>query len=122
MSNNLRRLLYLAAKEAEKSNFYRSRLGAIVLSKGKIISRGHNSHKAHGRLTSRYGFKGGKHAETSAMLKACVGDTLIVARLLRNEDLGCSKPCEKCLAMAKDFGIKKIIFSDHDGSAKELSL
>lgn len=112
----------MATKEAKKSNFYRSRLGALVLKKGKIISRGNNSHRGHGRLTLKYGFKGGVHAETAAMLKACAGDTLIVARILRSEEPGCSKPCEKCIAMAKDFGIKKIIFSDIDGSIKEMRL
>ncbi len=121
-SLSMQRWSNLASKAAEKSDFDRSRLGALILNKGKIVSTGHNSHRKHGRLTRLYGFKGGCHAETAAMLRANAGDTIVVVRLLKDGNLTCSKPCERCMAMAKDFGIKKIIFSDWNGALQELKL
>lgn len=73
-------------------------------------------------MTRDYGFRGGKHAECDAMLRASTGDVLVVVRIHKNGKLSCSKPCEKCLKVAKEFGIKKIIYTDWDSSVCEMKI
>lgn len=50
------------------------------------------------------------------------GDTLIVTRISKKGEYSCSKPCEKCLRAAKDYGIKKIYYTDWDASIQEIKL
>lgn len=53
------------------------------------------------------------HAECDALLRGgFIGDTLVVARLLKNGQLGCSRPCDKCMEYIKNSNIKKIIYMD----------
>jgi deoxycytidylate deaminase len=111
----------IARQEAKKSS-YTFRLGAVVLRKGKIVGKGYNKVKTHPRLFKEYGYFS-IHAECDALLKAASngnGDTIIVVRIIKNGKYSCSKPCEKCLAFIKEYGIKKIIYSDWDGLIKEM--
>lgn len=117
----------MARKEAEKSNFTRSkgcatRIGALVLNKSKIISKGFNQRKTHPRLKSfgpDYMFL---HAETCALfsIDKGQGDTIVVVRIKGDGSFSCSKPCENCLSFIKEHGIKRIIFTDWCGSVKEM--
>lgn len=87
-----------------------------------MIARGFNSNKTHAGATNKYGYRGGKHAECDALMRAALGDVLVVVRIRADGKLTCSKPCHRCLKMAKEFGIKKIVFSDWDSSIKEMKL
>ena len=86
------------------------------------MSKGFNSNKTHARMTRDHGYKGGKHAECDAILRASTGDVLVVVRIRKDGKLSCSKPCARCIKVAKEFGIKKIIFTDWDASVQEMKL
>lgn len=119
---NTRCCFYRAIREAKKSDFHAYKLGALVLNKCRIISKGFNSNKGHGRMIRDHGYRGGKHAECDAIMRASSGDTLVVVRIRKDGKLSCSKPCEKCLKLAKEFGIKKIIYTDWDSSVCEMRI
>jgi deoxycytidylate deaminase len=117
----------LARKEAEKSSFRLSkgcltRLGALVLSKSKIISKGFNQRKTHPKLKSLEPNYVYLHAETCALFATEIGrgDTLVVVRIKSDGSFSCSKPCEHCLSFIKEYGIKRIVFTDWNGSVKEM--
>lgn len=111
-----------AIKEAKKSKF-RYRLGAIAISNGQIVARAFNQRNNHPFLFRRYGFHS-IHAEAAAVLKSkhYNPDTLIVVRILRNNNLTCSYPCKKCQQIIKDFGFKKVIYIDWNGKTQELKI
>jgi deoxycytidylate deaminase len=86
------------------------------------MSRGFNTNKTHARMIREHGYMGGTHAECDALMRASKGDVLIVVRLHKSGKLSCSKPCKRCLKMAKEFGIKRIFFTDWDSSIQEIKL
>jgi len=113
------RWLLVAIKEAKKSDFIftngaRFRLGAVVLNKGKITGRGHNVKKTHARMNKDFGYVT-VHAEALALMRANCGDQLLVVRLLKNNDLGCSKPCAKCMKYIRQRNIKEIFYINWGG-------
>lgn len=50
------------------------------------------------------------------------GDTLIVVRVISDGKMACSKPCDKCLLFAKEYGIKKIIFVNEQGEVDQMRI
>ena len=107
-----------AVEEARKST-YRKRLGAVVFSKNKVVGRGHNKLKTHPKL-SKMGYYT-IHAECDALMRASGGDTLVV-HIFKNGNLACSKPCERCMVMAKSYNIKRVIYVDWNGSVQEMRI
>jgi len=98
---------------------------ATALSKqGKVLGTATNQyHKSH-PLAKLYSIKAGLsdqrvyiHAELGAILRA--GDskvhTMLVQRFHNNGALANAKPCKSCQLMLKDFGVKKIVYTDEDG-------
>lgn len=100
-----------AKKESEKSVFPRFKVGAVLVRKGKVISRGHNRNKFD-RLWGS-GFSKTVHAESSAIRDALnrvndlSGCTIYIYR--RNGLL--SRPCDCCMNHLISLGIRKIVFS-----------
>lgn len=120
---------HFAIREAEKSKFIRNhrtliRLGAVVLKKNRLIGKGFNQRKTHPYLKKLFGEKCCLHAEYSALLNTnkTQGDTIVVVRILPNGVLSCSKPCECCIELIKEFNIRKVVYIDWDGLPKELRL
>jgi deoxycytidylate deaminase len=116
----MKKYLKTAIEQAKKST-YGYQLGAVVLKKNKIVGKGFNKLKTHRMLKERYGYYS-IHSECAAILDGARGDTLVVVRIMKSGKLSCAKPCEKCVAFAKDFGIKKIIYSDWDASLQTIKL
>lgn len=113
----LDRFLSGAGKEARKSD-RKQKHGAIVLRRNKPIAYGHNKTKTHPRV-DKYGHYC-IHAECDALMKEASGDTLLVVRIMKNGTFSCSKPCARCLEFIKDYGIKKVFYTDWCGSIQEL--
>jgi deoxycytidylate deaminase len=84
------------------------------------VSKGRNILKTHPSLAKRGYYS--THAECMALMKANEGDTLIVVRIHKDGAFSCSKPCERCLILAKEYGIKRIFYTDWDASLKEIVL
>jgi deoxycytidylate deaminase len=94
-----------------KSKF---RLGAILVHKNNIISVGTNSYKTHPLMAARTEWPY-LHAEQHAIIRAgvdnCEGLDLYIARVLKNNKLALSKPCNVCSKLIRDVGIKNVYYS-----------
>lgn len=95
-------------REAKKSNHI-YKLGAIVVSKNKIVGRGYNF------ALREYNYKGeSTHAEVCAMQNTNAwqveGADLYVARISGSGELKTSKPCHLCMKRMKKMGIKTVWF------------
>lgn len=115
----LEKAKFQAAKSLNKNKH-----GAIIFKENQIISTGYN--KMINLLSlKRYGYSRGTiHAESDAMLKCrffCKGLNILVVREGKTR-LKNSKPCSGCLAMMKEFGIDRVIFSDKDGELVDMEL
>jgi tRNA(Arg) A34 adenosine deaminase TadA len=117
----MKKVIHHAIKAANKSSF-KHRMGAIILHKGKIISRGFNQgNKTHpnGPSDRYYSLHAEIHAISLAKNK---GDTLIVVRVKKDGKLALSKPCSGCMEAIKAAGIKCIIYTDNKSDIQILEL
>lgn len=100
----------IAKKEAEKSRG-KFKLGAVILRKGKILSKGYNKIKTHPTFGSKV-YKN-LHAEGAALYNAyhrglnVKGCTMVVYR----KNFTTSKPCSDCLKLLKAAGIKTVYYT-----------
>ena len=126
-------LFKVASTVAGLSNHQKSRLGAIVYNKHKIISSGYNSSTEVDRVQAeldiaRYNcYCPGKiHAETSALLPFIKrnidirGAELYVSRLKKDNSHGMARPCPSCMRLIRKCGIKRIHYTTDDGFATEV--
>lgn len=105
----------LAVKEAKKST-YDQRVGAVVIKKKVILSKGHNySHKSIKNFHPRFQrWKNSVHAEVDCIIKArrdLAGAVMYVIRIGKNGKFRNSKPCDRCLTYLHHVGIKKVYYS-----------
>ena len=105
----------VAIKEAKKSK-YEQRVGATIVKRKSIISRGHNySHKSAKKLHPKFQkWPNSVHAEVDCIIKArqdLTGTTMYVVRINNHNQLMNSKPCEHCFMYIKHVGIKKVYYS-----------
>ena len=128
ISNKSFSFINAAIKEAEKSSIIQKH-GCVIVTSGKIISRGYNNH----RNQSKDGFLKNSctcHAEISAIRnfykfkkydnykfikKNIKNGTIYVVRINNNGNLCSSAPCINCYNIISKVGIKKIVYSDIDG-------
>lgn len=105
-----------ALREATKSS-YKISVGAVLVHRNKIVSRGYNVVYSTGRKNMD-----SLHAEVAAIKKADKnkhkGGTIIVGRRNRRGELALAKPCKYCEAYMKKMGIKKVWYSSDDGWMK----
>lgn len=63
------------------------------------------------------------HAEIDALLKADTeSDTVVVARFRADGSLGCSKPCNYCMAFMKEKNVKTCFYSTKNQTFKRLEI
>lgn len=117
--------LSLAIKHAKKNPIKaRGRTSmprlAAVLTDGFSTVVGYNSYKTH-PLQARFGTDEHKihiHAEIAAIRKGSARRirfkdfTLYVARVLADGTVANSRPCTGCLAAIKEFGVKKVFYTE----------
>lgn len=133
------RMFYQAKVEATKSTFDRFHVGAVMAYKGHIIGRGHNSSKTH-PMQQEYDIRyrdfnnhaNGEfirhsiHAEVACLnsISYVVGRDvnwskvkIYVYRMAPGKKLGygLAKPCPACMAALRDYGIRKVYYTDDDG-------
>ena len=89
------------------------RLGAVLVHKNSIVSVGTNSYKTHPLMAPRTEWPF-LHAEQRAIVRAgvdnCEGLDLYIARVLKNNNLALSKPCDVCTELIKEVGIKNVYY------------
>jgi len=115
---------FIAIKAALDMKLSRFKHGAIIYDKnGKVLSVGRNIPHYRPGL-KKYGYKNLLlHAESDAILKCnpedLKGSNLLVIRTGKNK-LCNSKPCEHCLSMILQCGIKHVYYSNVDGKIERL--
>ena len=114
-----------ALKQAAKSEFQKTRHGAIVSRGRRILSRGTNSNRYTSIPIDRK-FDNSVHAEQSAIgdllshrrHEDLVGATIYVARIGKAGEQRMSKPCPMCEDLIRTVGIKKVIYTTMDGTVE----
>lgn len=99
------RLAYLERKESE----CKIKVGAVIVN-SKPIAVGHNTYRTH-PITAK---KWTTHAEVKALLQAGTaseGHDLYVYRELRNGTPAMARPCDRCLELIIESGIKNIYYT-----------
>lgn len=116
-----------AAKQISlQSTFTRAHVGCVVVYKHKIISYGCNSTKTHTvqKIYNQVRFCGDTkhtlHAETDAILSVrnlnlCWDKAdLYIYRQDKSGHMAMAKPCDSCMKMIQNFGIRKIYYTTVD--------
>jgi deoxycytidylate deaminase len=114
------------------------RIGAAVYSSGNLLSIGFNTYNkttpaSAGKIGSAGNiFTGNFHAEVSAIIKRKHYENprnliIYVSRTIYNShgkeiDNACSMPCNNCLALIKQAGIRRIRYYDQNGEAQEMKI
>ena len=103
---------------------YAFRHGAVLFDRsGKILSAKSNSLKTHPKLAkfTDYPYL---HAESACILghgmDNCEGLSLLVLRVLKNDQVSLSKPCVICQRVIEDAGLKSVYYTDVNGMVKRL--
>lgn len=115
-----------ATHASQKTNGYRYKHGAVIFDKLDIISIGYNKQK-HTSTLYKYGYKRcWLHAESDAILSySRILDlhrySILVIRKSKTK-LSSSKPCESCMALIREVGIRTVYYSDKDGFIKKMKI
>ena len=118
-----RPMMELAVQTAN-SSLSRKKVGAVLLNKGRVVSKGVNqdtkSHPLQARLADMVGLseKIYLHAEISALVRCRSDvDTIIVARLGGHggDELRNARPCPICSLALKEAGIEHVYYTTDEG-------
>lgn len=132
MTNKQKRFFNIAREVSLLSDFKKARIGAVVVDGNRIISTGCNSTKTS-PVQDKYNkyrhFDDGAycipkvHAEIAALSPLLNNNSinwskteLYIYREHKDGGISCAKPCEACSALIRDLGIKRIYYTDWDGS------
>lgn len=103
---------------------YAFRHGAVLFDRsGKILSAKSNSLKTHPKLVkfTDYPYL---HAESACIIghgmDNCDGLSLLVLRVLKNDQVSLSKPCVICQRVIEDAGLNSVYYTDVNGMVKRL--
>ena len=110
-----------AIRQAEKSQFTRARVGAVIVRGGRILGVGSNRVRYyHQQRTHPHRHIQSLHAEIAAILDVrnpsqLKGSTMFVARIKKDGSLALAKPCAYCQRVINNFGIKRVVFTTDTG-------
>ena len=123
---------YSVAKAVSKTSTYgKILIGAIIVYKREIISVGANCRKTHPLQMPYDRYRDSSvdwchhylHAEMNAIIHAdkeyLPNSDIYIFREDRNGKIANCRPCEACMNMIKDVGIKKIYYTTRDGFCVE---
>ena len=121
---NLPKILKVAREASLKSKHIAHRLGCVITdSKGRIYAKGYNSmEKTHPSSATMFRTL---HAEAATILSIrhktdFTKLQLFVYREYFDGKPALSKPCEHCLQLIKNYGIKVIWYTTSNGLVKEV--
>lgn len=98
---------------------------AILFRDGTPIKFGTNSEKTHPiayREFSDGSYAASMHAEMDVLRYAKRGDSMLVARFLKNGNTTMAKPCKFCLKIIKKVGLNSVKHTDWNGEWREVDL
>lgn len=96
-------------------------MGCVIVKSGRIVSSGYNSVGCHNSSSYRK-CNNSIHAEQAAIGKLVgnpdllFGAYLYISRISRRGNLLLARPCPFCMRLIKAVGIKKVFYSDSNGS------
>ena len=127
----IKKYLNFAIDISKQSTVQQARLGAVLVSHNKVVNASPNLEKTHpmqAHLNKLRGFdpmssgtRNTLHAEIATLLKSRDLDIewnksmLFIARLKKNADLGLARPCNACMGLIKQYGIKNIYYTTDNG-------
>lgn len=131
-NNRIQHYLKLAKSACYYSDNRRTRLGCVIVYKGKILSVGYNLQDKTNPLQKKFnqyrefdpnasGCKNSIHAECHALLKIKDLDidwrksNVFVWRIKKDGTRGMARPCPACEAMLKNQGISRVYYSTDNG-------
>lgn len=104
----------IAKRLSKHSDYETHRLGAVIVYGNKILGMGFNKRKTHPRSKTRFQ---NCHAELCAILNAredLSNSELYVYREHQNGSVAMSRPCQACMTVISEAGIKKIHYTDYN--------
>ena len=114
-----------ALEEAESSDYFPYRVGAVIFKGSRIFGSGKNDVRSSQAIPNKYkNFKEALHAEQAAFINVknngneeCLkGSSILVIRQNFNTGtLSMGRPCDMCHAMLKKFGIRWMYYTDRKG-------
>lgn len=126
------KFLNIAKNQSEISKFYKFKIGAVLVIKGRIITRGYNSTKSH-PLQKRYNIERLNvnnnaphylHAEMDVLNKAKGIDLknaeLFIYHINSLGEQKMARPCAACMKAIKEHEVGIIHYSTPDGFATEI--
>jgi len=121
---NITKFIEAARKESEKSRSPEYWVGAVIVSGGQIVGRGHNRLSAKmERWEKRFKIKlWSLHAEMDALLgcDCYIGATIFVSgRKAKNGNKFCCKPCSKCWRILEYAKIRDVYYDTPEGIVYE---
>lgn len=137
ITNTIYKMFLVARRESLESDYTKTRhkLGCVIVYRGRVISFGHNSNSKTSPLQKEYNhFRFDSdtphklHAEVSALSKLlnCKNLSLdfskvsvVVYREKQDGSTGMARPCESCMRLIKDLGIRNIYYTTDDGYCHE---
>jgi len=117
--------VYYQARDRAMGNGLPFHVAAILRRGGDIVRMGVNSFKTHPRFMRTYpdgSSAAHMHAEMDAIRFAQPGDELEVMRFRKCGEFGMAKPCKYCMHHIVKSGIKKVRYTDDDGTWKTLKI
>ncbi len=118
--------MYYRAKKLALNNGRTYHVAAILKRNGKVVKIGENTDKTHPRFTRQYDdgtWASHMHAEMNVLRFAKPGDDLEVLRFKKCESgMTMAKPCRFCMSEIKKAGIRKLRYTEWDGSWVEVVL
>ena len=121
LSKKCERLVGKCCTISRESNHPNHHLGAVIVKSGRILASGYNRVGQHNSNNYRK-FADSIHAEQDAIRSLLVcpdllfGASLYVSRIGKSGNLLMARPCPFCMRLIKSVGIKKIFYSDSNGS------
>ena len=118
--------MYYRAKKLALNNGRTYHVAAILRRKGDVIKVGENTDKTHPRFKRQYDdgtWASHMHAEMNVLRFAQPGDEIEVMRFSKcGHYMTMAKPCPLCQKELKKAGIKKVKYTNWDGSWEFLKI
>jgi len=117
MSNVITTGFRLAKAASRWSTHEQHKIGAVIMNKRRLIGIGANLIKTHPIYAN-----GDRwfsiHAEMKALISADApvnGCDIYVYRVTANNELAMARPCDKCLEVLSEVGIKRVYYTTERG-------
>lgn len=128
LGGRMTRMTKLAVKVSELSTHKDHAHGAVMFKGGSVISIAANAsgYSQFGGMQRRDHLHASMHAEIATLTGLPKGTTegasILVVRVSSRNVLANSAPCDMCIACMKIAGIKRVFFSNQDGTIDEIRL